>query len=52
MNKEIEREFFTLLKLDKDSRFEFYLRLGYHYINHGAFDKTVAVLTRALGENK
>lgn len=49
LNKDIEKEFFALLKLDPESRFDFFLRLGYYYLKNNDFEKSVAVLTRALG---
>jgi len=31
--KDIEKEFFLVLKLSNKNRFEFYLKLGYFYLN-------------------
>lgn len=40
-----------MLKQNPECRFEFYLRLGYFYLTVDN-EKSVAVLTRALAENK
>jgi len=32
MNENIEKEFFIVLKLSNENRFEFYLKLGYFYL--------------------
>ena len=41
-----------VLKLSTENRFEFYLKLGFFYLNKQDWQKSIAVLVKALAENK
>ena len=53
LNREnIEKDYLSLLKGMGDGKWEPYLQLGWNYMFRGDWEKSVAVLSRALGDNK